>query len=205
MGDLWSGYRQGIIKALTSTLVTDATSTTMDPGRAIEHLCEKTKTVRDAGTMLHLVGNGASASMASHFAADWTKNAGVKAMAYNDVACLTAIANDLGYEELFAQPLGWFGKRGDLLVTISSSGNSPNVLKAISVAREKGMHVVTFSGMRPDNASRSLGDLNFYVPGWTYGIVECTHHVLLHAWLDCYMGVRDWEHSAPQVIVPPAR
>src|SRR4029077_10841183 len=103
------------------------------------------------------------------------KNAGVNAQAYNDVAFLTAIGNDLGYDQLFAQPLAWFGKKGALLATISRPGNSPNVLKAIAVARDKGMRVITFSGMKPDNGSRRAGDLNFYVPAWTYGAVECSH------------------------------
>lgn len=138
-------------------------------------------------------------------AADWTKNAAVKSLAYNDIAFLTAIGNDLGYDQVFAHPVGWFGDEGDLLVTISSSGNSPSILRAIEAARERKMKVVTFSGMKADNASRKLGDLNFYIPAWTYGIVECAHQILLHIWLDNFMNVCEWEHSSPQVILPPNR
>jgi D-sedoheptulose 7-phosphate isomerase len=87
----------------------------------------------------------------------------------------------------------WFGEPGDLLATVSSSGNSPNVVNAIAAARKQGLKVITFSGMKPDNKSRRAGDLNFYVPASTYGIVECSHQVLLHAWLDCFMNVREWE------------
>ncbi len=133
--------------------------------------------------------------MASHLAADWTKNAGVRATTYHDISLLTAISNDQSYDQVFAQPIGWFGEKGDMLVTISSSGNSPNVLNAIASAREQEMKVVTFSGMSPENKSRLAGDLNFFVPAWTYGIVESSHHVLLHAWLDCFMNVRDWEKN----------
>jgi D-sedoheptulose 7-phosphate isomerase len=161
--------------------------------------------VRAARGTMHFAGNGASACMASHMALDWTKNAGVRALAYNDLAYLTAIGNDLGYDQSFAQPVSWFAEPGDLLVTISSSGNSPNVLKAIAAAREKRIPVVTFSGLKPDNASRRAGDLNLYVPGWTYGLIECAHQVLLHAWLDAFMEVRGWELTSPQVITPPAR
>ena len=84
-------------------------------------------------------------------------------------------------------PLKRFANSGDILVTISSSGNSPNIIKAIEVARELGIKVVTISGMSPDNRSRTMGDLNFYIPGETYGIVETSHLVLLHCWLDKFI------------------
>lgn len=139
--------------------------------------------------------------MASHLAVDWTKNAGVRALAYNDVAFLTVIGNDLGYEQIFARPLDWYGHAGDLLATISASGNSPNVLRAIDIARRKGFGVLTLSSMKPDNLSRRLGDLNLYAPALTYGIAECVPQVLLHAWLDCFMNVHEWKAKVPQI--PP--
>ena len=88
-------------------------------------LCQLAKAVHTARGTMNFAGNGASACMASHMALDWTKNAGVRALAYNDLAYLTAIGNDLGYDQTFAQPVAWFADPGDLLVTISSSGNSP--------------------------------------------------------------------------------
>ena len=74
-----------------------------------------------------------------------------------------------------------------MLITISSSGNSPNIIKAINTARELGVFIVTLSGKKEDNQSRRLGDLNFYVPLDTYGLVESAHAVLLHCWLDMYL------------------
>ena len=181
------------MQALASSQVTDAEGQTLDAEVAVQRLCELTLSVRDARRTIHFVGNGASACMASHMAVDWTKNAGVRSLAYNDLAFLTAIGNDLGYDQTFSQPINWFGEPGDLLATISSSGNSPNVVNAAAVARQKGLILVTFSGMKPDNKSRRAGDLNFYVPATTYGFVECAHQVLLHTWLDCYMNVREWD------------
>jgi D-sedoheptulose 7-phosphate isomerase len=82
----------------------------------------------------------------------------------------------------------------DMLVSISSSGNSPNIVAAIEAARARGMFIVTLSGMSPENSSRKLGDVNFYVSLKTYGLVESAHVVLLHCWLDLfldrYMGGR---------------
>ena len=203
MVNYWVNYSQSLANALKQSVATSADGRDVESGAALEMVCEWARTVRDNDATIHFVGNGASACMASHMAVDWTKNAGIRALAYNDVAFLTAIGNDLGYEKVFGEPLLWYGRKGDLLVTISSSGNSPNVLRAIEVAREKEMRVVTFSGMKPDNKSRRAGDLGFYVPGWTYGVIECAHQVLLHAWLDCYMQVREWELTSPQVIAAP--
>jgi len=118
--------------------------------------------------------------------------------AFSNSALLTAMGNDLGFEEAFAAPLSWYAQSGDLLVTISSSGNSANIIKTIETARSKGMSVVTLSGLKPDNKSRQLGDLNFYIPAKTYGIVECAHQVLLHLWLDKFMGVTEWEREGFQ-------
>ena len=205
MSDYWLKYRQTLTQALETTQAHNGAGAAVPLETALTQLCQMSQAVRAARGTMHFAGNGASACMASHMALDWTKNAGVRALAYNDLAYLTAIGNDLGYDQSFAQPVSWFAEPGDLLVTISSSGNSPNVLKAIAAAREKRIPVVTFSGLKPDNASRRAGDLNLYVPGWTYGLIECAHQVLLHAWLDAFMEVRGWELTSPQVITPPAR
>ena len=113
-------------------------------------------------------------------------------MSVSDSAMLTALGNDIGYEEVFSAPLRWYAEAGDQLITISSSGNSPNILRALEAARELGLSIVTLSGLRPDNSSRKLGDLNFYVPAKTYGIVESVHQVLLHLCLDRFMGIQEW-------------
>jgi D-sedoheptulose 7-phosphate isomerase len=193
MDNYWLKYQKSMTQALTAALVTDLKGEALDSESGFQLLCEWTKAVQNSRRTIHFVGNGASACMSSHMAVDWTKNASVRSLAYNDIAFLTAIGNDLGYDQTFAQPVCWFGEPGDLLATVSSSGNSPNVVNAIAAARKQGLKVITFSGMKPDNKSRRAGDLNFYVPASTYGIVECSHQVLLHAWLDCFMNVREWE------------
>lgn len=185
-------------QALHSLEVTDRASAVIDPEAGFETLCEWTSALKSEGKKQYLVGNGASAAFANHMALDWTKNGGVPTHAFANSALLTAMGNDLGFEEAFSAPLSWYASSGDRLVTISSSGNSPNILKTIEVARAKGMSVITFSGLKPDNASRKLGDLNFYIPAKTYGIVECAHQVLLHIWLDMFMGVKEWEKVEAQ-------
>ena len=89
--------------------------------------------------------------MASHMAIDCTKNAGFRCRALNDAAFLTALSNDICYEEVFAEQIRQFADSGDVLVAISSSGNSENIVRAIHVAREMGLVVITLTGLKPDN------------------------------------------------------
>ena len=180
------------IEAAEATIL-NGTPVSLDAGFAM--LCEMCHRLKPGGGTLFFAGNGASAMMSSHMAVDFCKNGSLRSMAFNDPAFLTAIGNDIGYSQVFELPLTAMGRPVDLLATISSSGNSPNILEAIKAARRQGMSVVTFSGMKPDNQSRKLGDVNFFVPAPTYGVVESIHAVLLHCWLDRFMNIREWENQ----------
>lgn len=136
-----------------------------------------------AGRTVLWVGNGGSAALASHFAVD-VFNAGVRSLAFNDPALLTCMGNDCGYEQVFARPLGLFASAGDVLVAISSSGRSPNILAAVAAARSCGCSVITYSGFAAENPLRATGDWNFYVPSGAYGPVETVHSILCHALVD---------------------
>lgn len=142
------------------------------------------QTLRDRRRTIFLVGNGASASMASHFAADLAKNAHVHTEVFSDLSLITAISNDMGYEHVFAEPLRRRGQAGDMLVAISSSGRSPNILAAAEVARERQLTTVTLSAMTETNPLRSMGVLNAYIKAETYGMAETGHAAILHHWMD---------------------
>jgi len=137
-----------------------------------------------AGGKLLFIGNGASASMSSHIATDIWKNGGLKALAFNDSSLLTCVSNDCGYNSVFSKPIEIFADERDVLVAISSSGESENILNAVSAGRKKGIKVITFSGFGEDNSLRKLGDINFYVPASEYGYVEVVHHSILHFLVD---------------------
>jgi D-sedoheptulose 7-phosphate isomerase len=122
--------------------------------------------------------------MSSHFAADLSKNVGLPTEVFTDLAQITALANDLSFEEVFSEPLRLRMAPGDMLVAVSSSGNSPNVVQGTKTAREKEGVIITLSAMDPKNKIRQLGDLNFYVPAQTYGLAETSHAAILHFWLD---------------------
>lgn len=137
-----------------------------------------------AGRKLMFIGNGASAAISSHQSVDYWKSGGMRAVAFNDPALLTCIGNDFGYPFVFQKPIEMFADPGDVLMAISSSGRSENILRGAHTARERGSHIITMSGFDPDNPLRRLGDLNFYVPSSSYGHVEITHLGLSHCILD---------------------
>lgn len=108
---------------------------------------------RTAGKRIFVMGNGGSAAMASHFACDLGKGTvqegktRFKIVSLNDnVPLLTAYANDFGYETVFAEPLISLAEPGDVAIAISSGGNSPNVLRAMDVARERGLTTIGITG-----------------------------------------------------------
>jgi phosphoheptose isomerase len=98
----------------------------MDPDKAIRDVSKKIRGIKRSGGKVMIVGNGGSASIASHQTIDLWKNCGVKAMSFNEGATLTCLSNDLGYEKVFERPVAFFAERGDCLIAISSSGMSKN-------------------------------------------------------------------------------
>jgi D-sedoheptulose 7-phosphate isomerase len=183
----WADYVAGIGTGLTRLAVTDKDGRALTVEEGFRQWVAITHAIQSGGRNIYLIGNGASAAMASHFAADACKNGGLRAQAFNDGALLTCTGNDLAFDQIFSSPLGRFARAGDMLISISSSGGSANILRALERAREMKMAIVTVSGKSADNPSRAAGDLNFYMPAARYGWVESGHHVLLHYWLDQYL------------------
>ena len=180
----WSGYVKDTADFLNHLSVRDEQGRELAVDDGFARWVELIQVAKMAGQAVYFAGNGASASMASHFAADLAKNGWTHTQVLTDSALITAVANDISFDEVFSFPLSVRGKEGDVLITISSSGNSPNVVNAIETAKGRGMHVITVSGLKEDNTSRRTGHLNFYVPATTYGYVESAHAVVLHHWMD---------------------
>ncbi len=180
----WQEYTNKLESLMALLSVQDPAGKELGADAGFIKLKQMTADIRQAGQTIFLVGNGASASMASHFATDLMKNAGINSEVFFELSLLTAIANDVSYEESFSLPLELKIKKGDMLVAISSSGNSPNVVKAVRKSRELGGIPITFSAMQADNKIRSMGDLSFYVQADTYGNAETCHAAMLHYWID---------------------
>jgi len=133
---------------------------------------------------IFFVGNGGSASIASHQAFDWQKNGGFATFGPGDTAMMSCYGNDYGFEHVYAEQIERHGALGDVLFAISSSGMSDNILRAADVARAKRMNVVTLTGFGEGNFLRKKGGINFYVPSNQYGTVEISHLAILHSILD---------------------
>ena len=148
--------------------------------------------IKSLGRQVFFIGNGGSAAIASHMTADFMKNGGMKTYSLYDNSVTTCMGNDYGYEFIFSRPLEFLGSEGDLLVAISSSGNSQNIVNAIQAAKRKHMKVVTFSGFERENKISRMGCCNVYVPSCRYGIVESIHNLILQQIVDTIME-RDGE------------
>jgi len=180
----WHQNITNLCHLLESLTVLDSQGNDLDADEAFSRLTEFTFRIHSEKATIYYFGNGASASMASHFAADMAKAGGVRTMVFTDLSLLTAFANDLSYEDVYAEPLKLYMKREDMVVAISSSGNSQNIVRAVVQGKGVGGTVITISAMSEDNAIRKLGDLNFYVPAKTYGLAETAHAAILHFWMD---------------------
>lgn len=137
------------------------------------------------------IGNGGSAAISSHMSVDFWKNGGMRAIAFNDSSLLTCIGNDYGYKNVFEKPIEMFADSGDILIAISSSGRSENILLGVQAAKTRGCKVITLSGFDGNNPLSSMGEFNFYVPSKSYGPVEVIHHSICHCILDTIMSIKN--------------
>ncbi len=140
------------------------------------------------GNKVILSGNGASAAIAAHAALDLTKQAKVKSVAYHDPALITAYSNDYGYDKWLSKLLESHMDKGDLLILISVSGESPNIIEAAKYSRIVGNKVITFTGRDKNNSLKELGDMNFWVNSNAYNIVEGIHMIWITTIVDMIIG-----------------
>jgi len=185
----------GHLAGLTNSVkFTSKEKSNIDFYAGIEMACTLVLSQANLCRKLMFIGNGASASISSHMAIDFSKNVGIRALAFNDSALLTCIGNDYGYKYVFEKPIEMLADKGDILFAISSSGESENILKGVYMAKSKGCSVITLSGFKDDNPLSSAGDINFYVPAQSYGHVEVIHHSICHCILDSIRNHKD-EHK----------
>lgn len=177
-------YFRDLEKLSSAIKVTDQRNSQLSLSEGIKKAVDLIFGLRSRNRKLIFIGNGGSASIASHQAVDFWKNACIPAIAFNDASLLTCVSNDYGYERVFQKPVEMFAQKGDILIAISSSGRSKNIINAVTAAKGKGCFIFTLSGFDVKNQLRTRGDLNFYVPSCCYGPVEITHLAICHCILD---------------------
>jgi D-sedoheptulose 7-phosphate isomerase len=149
--------------------------------------------VNNNNKKIFIFGNGGSAAIASHFSVDLTKNAGLRCNNFNEADLITCFANDYGFERWVEKAVDFYGDEGDLLIVISSSGSSKNMLNGVQAARNGNFNaVVTFTGFADENPLRQLGDINLWVDSKAYNFIENIHQVWLLAIVDLIIGNREY-------------
>ena len=181
-------YVDELVKIIGNTIAVDAsTGNRLSYADAISCLVDLFSEKKRKGSHIFFIGNGGSAAIASHMTADFMKNGGMNTYCLYDNAVMTCMGNDYGYEHVFSKPLDFLLREDDLLLAISSSGRSENILNAVNVAHKKKADVVTFTGFGEGNPVMCSGDVNVYVPCDKYGIVESIHNLMLQEIVDVIM------------------
>lgn len=155
-------------------------------GAALDRARVLIEKAADVGRRIYAIGNGGSAAIADHLCCDLTKGTHVTGQPVIDsqslcanVPLYTAIANDFGFDKVFSTQLTMIGRPGDVLLAISSSGNSANIVAGVTTAREIGMSVIGLSGFS-GGALRETADVALHVDANNYGLVEDAHQAIMH-------------------------
>ena len=131
-----------------------------------------------------IIGNGGSAAIASHVSIDLTKAADIRTINFNEASLLTCFSNDYGYEHWVEKAIEFYADNNDLVILISSSGQSKNIINGAKKAKEMKLPLITLSGFLEDNPLRSMGDINLWVDSTKYNMVENTHQIWLLSVVD---------------------
>jgi D-sedoheptulose 7-phosphate isomerase len=145
----------------------------------LKKIHEVSKFLKKKKSQIFLAGNGASASIANHVATDLTKSAGFNAKTLNESNLITCLSNDYGYENWMSKGLEFYSSPSDIVILISSSGKSNNIINAAKFCKKNKMMLITLSGFLPNNPLQKYGKYNFYVKSNNYNVIEATHLVIL--------------------------
>ncbi len=135
---------------------------------------------------IYIVGNGGSASIASHVSVDFAKVANVPSSTFNNANLITCFANDFSYENWVTEAIKAYCNNKDLLILISSSGTSKNIVNAANHCKLNNINLITFSGFNKDNALSKLGNINFHINSNNYNYIEMSHHIILVSLVDIF-------------------
>ena len=177
-------YLNQLARLMLDVKVTDHVAGEMSLEQGVRQVVDNLIQVKERLGKVMVMGNGGSAAIASHMHVDLSNTLGIRSMFFNEPPLMTALANDHSYECIYEKPMNLWCDKEDLLIFISSSGRSANILRAAKVAVEKGCCIVTMSGFAETNPLRKLGTVNFYVHDNRYGFIEVVHSALTHLLTD---------------------
>ena len=133
-----------------------------------------------------LVGNGGSAAMASHVSVDLTKICKIRAINFNEADLLTCFSNDYGYENWVVEAIKAYLNKNDMMILISSSGTSKNIVNAAKYCKKNSIQLITLSGFKKNNPLSKCGNVNFHINSNQYNFIEMSHHIILVYLVDIF-------------------
>jgi D-sedoheptulose 7-phosphate isomerase len=163
-----------------------------DVSKELLQLKQDLLAIQEKGKKVIIAGNGGSAAMASHVTVDFSKQGNVRTVNFNEADLITCFANDYGFEHWIAEALKVYADNGDMVILISSSGTSVNMVNAAHAAKNLGLQVVTFTGFSEDNPLKQLGDVNVWLDSKAYNIIENTHQIWLLMLCDLLVGSAEY-------------
>ena len=164
--------------------VVEATQSALD-GAFKKLVTLSVETIRNDGKLLFF-GNGGSASIASHVSVDFTKVANVPSNTFNNANLITCFANDYGHENWVKEAIKAYTQKNDILILISSSGTSNNIINAAKYCNENNIPLITLSGFDKSNPLAKLGDVNIHINSNNYNYIEMSHHIILVSIVDIF-------------------
>tara|TARA_Y100000590_G_C15742381_1_gene1020736 strand:+ start:870 stop:1424 length:555 start_codon:yes stop_codon:yes gene_type:complete len=150
------------------------------------------KSTSRKGGIIYIAGNGGSASTASHMSTDLTKNAKIKSMTFNDTNLITCFANDYGYENWLKAAIKYYTKTNDLVVLLSVSGKSKNLINAANFCKKKKIKLITITGAKKNNPLSKKGTINYWINSKAYNIVETVQMAILSSIVDRTIGKSEY-------------
>jgi D-sedoheptulose 7-phosphate isomerase len=144
------------------------------------------KNTAENNNKTYIVGNGGSASIASHVSVDFAKVARIPSSTFNNSNLITCFANDYGYENWVTESIKAYFLKNDLLILISSSGTSKNIVNAAKYCKNNNIRLITLSGFDSNNPLSKLGLVNFHINSKEYNFIEMAHHIILVSIVDIF-------------------
>ncbi len=155
---------------------------------SLEKIALALKTLKKKNKKVLVMGNGGSAAISSHISVDLTKNAKIRSVNFNEADLITCFSNDYGYQKVFSKSLEFYADKGDIVIIISSSGKSKNLIEAAKFCKKNNIQLFTFTGFSKSNPLRKMGSINLWVNSRAYNIVENIHQIWLLSIVDRIIG-----------------
>ena len=159
---------------------------------ALEKIAKSLISTNKKNKKVIIFGNGGSAAISSHVSIDLTKNARIRSINFNEADLLTCFSNDYGYEKVYSKSLEFYADRGDVVIIISSSGKSKNVLEAAKICKKKKILLYTLTGFSKSNPLKKMGNINLWVNSKAYNIIENIHQIWLLSIVDRIIGKTEY-------------